>query len=237
MSLLRADKLGLVLGGRRILHKISFEILSSGGLSVIGPNGAGKSSLFLSLLGEHLYEGQVFFQGELLDPGVKPWKKTRLGIQMIPEGRGTFPSLTVEENLRLALTDESAKKYLDSSWSQFPWLWTRRAQKAGSLSGGEQQILALARALAPRPKLLLLDEPTQGLSPKAIELLLQTLKEIKSRGLSLLINEQNLAFAEALTERYLLLNQGSVVKQGNSSDLSGLNLFDFFGDTRDRGQN
>lgn len=205
-----------------ILDNVSLNIGQGEIAALIGANGAGKtttlrliSGLIRPTGGEILYEGKSIGQ-------ISPQKIVEGGIVQVPEGRRIFSTLTVEENLIMGAfsrKDNEAEKDLAEQYRQFPRLNERRKQKAGSLSGGEQQMLALGRALMARPKLMLLDEPTMGLSPLVSNLVADIIETINQRGVSVLLVEQNARMALQLAERGYVLETGKIVIEGLSSDL------------------
>ncbi|MGE3927940.1 MAG: ATP-binding cassette domain-containing protein [Lautropia sp.] len=201
---------------------ITFRASTGEFLVVVGPNGAGKSSLLGALAGCVDSDGSAILDGQQLH-GRSARNRARAGVALVPEGRrNLFPTMTVEENLLLGLRllpaaerPQMRGRLLD----MFGKLAERLKQVAGSLSGGEQQMLAIAVALARRPRALLLDEPSQGLAPKILEQLTQLIGGLRSLGLTLLLAEQNHRFAAGLADRYLALQGGEIVRQGDGCDL------------------
>jgi branched-chain amino acid transport system ATP-binding protein len=190
-------------------------------VAVLGPNGAGKTTTLRAVSGTVARRGEVVFAGKRLPRS--PERVARLGIAHVPEGRGTFAELTVEENLRLGaytrrngLADD-----LDRVFGFFPWMRMRRNQPAGTLSGGEQQMLALARALMGRPRLLLLDEPSLGLAPIVVRELFRIVRELNEKeNLSVLVVEQNAVLALESSSRAYVLEAGRVALEGASEELA-----------------
>ncbi|SDX84973.1 amino acid/amide ABC transporter ATP-binding protein 2, HAAT family (TC 3.A.1.4.-) [Acetomicrobium thermoterrenum DSM 13490] len=194
-------------------------------VSLLGANGAGKSTLLKGIMGiVPLQRGSISFLEK--DVSKKhPWKKAKMGIAYIPEGGRVFPDLTVEENLMLiaSLHKEAfdVKENLDLVYSLFPVLKERLQQKAGTLSGGERQMLAIGRALMSKPKLLLIDEVSMGLMPKLVSEVFNTLSLLKEYGISILLTEQNVPEALAISDRGYVLENGRITISGNSEELLG----------------
>ncbi len=191
-------------------------------VSIIGANGAGKSTLLKAVMGlVRINSGRIEFDGRYTD-GLRPHEVVSMGIAYVPEGRRLFPNMTVEENLRLSTPRKCPD--LDSRMEQvfglFPVLGQRRSQEAGTMSGGEQQMVAIGRALMARPKLLLLDEPSLGLSPLAYEKVLTAIMEINQKGVGIILAEQNYGSALEISRRCYVLENGHVAKAGRSSDLA-----------------
>ena len=207
-------------GPIRALHGVSLTVHEGETVAVLGANGAGKTTTLRAISNTVEREGQVRFAGKQLRGG--PESVARLGVAHVPEGRGTFPELTVWENLRLgaytrrgSLKDDFARVH-----SYFPWLEERRYQQAGTLSGGEQQMLALARAFMQRPRLLLLDEPSLGLAPLLVTEVFRIVKELnENEGMTVLVVEQNAHIALQLAQTAYVLEVGRVALSGPSADL------------------
>ena len=192
-------------------------------MTVIGANGAGKTTLFLTISGfVPATKGTIEYNGKNII-GMDSADIVRLGICQVPEGRQLFPMMTVKENLEMGAYLRSDKKAISQDLEQmyqlFPRLKERTKQQAGTLSGGEQQMLAIARGLMSNPKLLLLDEPSLGLSPVLIETLFEIIKEIKSRKITILLNEQNAAMALRLADRGYVLQLGNIMLEGTGNEL------------------
>jgi branched-chain amino acid transport system ATP-binding protein len=204
-------------GEVRALHGVSLEVKEGEVVSVLGPNGAGKTTTLRAVSGTVKTSGTITFQGKRV--GRSPEAAARAGIAHVPEGRGTFPELTVWENLRLgAYTTRRAA--FDRALAQFPWLAERRDQRAGTLSGGEQQMLALARALMSHPKLLLLDEPSLGLAPLVVRELFAIVRRLnEEEGLTVLVVEQNANVALDSSQRAYVLEAGRVALSGTATEL------------------
>ena len=210
--LLRADGIHAGYGKLEILHGVSLEVRPRELVSVIGPNGAGKSTAFKAIVGLlHPKSGRVLFDGKEVT-GLPPYEVLRLGLAYVPQGRIVFPQMTVLENLEMGAYIESdparVQEALERVAALFPILAERRRQKAGSMSGGEQQMVAVGRALMTTPKLILLDEPSLGLSPKFVTLIFDKLLEMKRAGYTLMVVEQNAAKALSVADRGYVLELG-----------------------------
>jgi branched-chain amino acid transport system ATP-binding protein len=206
-----------------VLHGISLRVDTGETVTLIGANGAGKTSCLRAVSGlVPLSAGEVWFDGARID-GVTPRRRVEMGLVHVPEGKRLFPRMTVRENLEMGafLRDDSAsvRSDLDSMFARFPILHARQKQHAGSLSGGEQQILAFARGLMARPRLLLVDEPSVGLSPIMVKELAKALRVIHQDGTAILLVEQNAAMALRLASRGYLLETGICVADGPTDEL------------------
>jgi branched-chain amino acid transport system ATP-binding protein len=215
MSLLRVEGLCAGYGGGDVLHDVNLHVEEGELVAVLGANGAGKTTLMRALSGLLPRRGRIDLRGREIT-GARPETIVRAGVAQVPQGRGTFADLTVEENLRAGALvrgrDRTIAADLDHWYTTYPRLRERRTQKAGLLSGGEQQMLAVARALMSRPALLLCDEPSLGLSPKLTEELFVSLREINAEGMAVLVVEQNAAVALRVADRAYLLELGSVAR-------------------------
>jgi branched-chain amino acid transport system ATP-binding protein len=202
---------------------VSFRISEGMIVSLIGANGAGKSSILRSLTGLVQPSGGDIRLGNVLLVGLAPYQIVRLGVAHVPEGRRLFPKMTVLENLKLGAYLQHNKAAVTSSldmvYAHFPILHQRGRQRAGSLSGGEQQMLAIARALMTRPKLLLLDEPSIGLSPIMTAEIGKIVQQINAQGVSIILVEQNAMLALTLAQYGYVLETGTLVMQGNAQEL------------------
>jgi branched-chain amino acid transport system ATP-binding protein len=211
--------LGVTYGGLHALSGVSLEIAAGEFITIVGPNGAGKTTLLKAISGVvPAGEGRILYQGRDLER-LRPAERAGLGIAHVPEGRRVFPSLTVMENLELGSYRRAARAAraatLDTVLRLFPILDTRRGQLAGSLSGGEQQMLALGRGLMAQPDLLLLDEPSQGLGPRVVEQIFETIDRIRrERRLTILLVEQRVVEALELCDRGYVLETGRVALEG-----------------------
>jgi branched-chain amino acid transport system ATP-binding protein len=222
-ALLELREVSAGYGPFRAIFDVSFSVPEQGAVALLGANGAGKSTIARVVTGLVPVEsGTLLFEGR--DIGrLKAWKITRLGIVHAPEGRSVFGSLTVEENLTLGLARSHGRKEvaqgLERAYAMFPRLGERRAQHAGTLSGGEQRMLSLARVLVDPPRLLVVDELSLGLAPKIIDELYATLRQVNEAGTALLIVEQYVARAVSLAQSVVVLQHGEVVYDGSVADL------------------
>jgi len=208
-------------GKVQVLWDISFEINEKEVVCLLGPNGAGKTTTLKVITGLlKPYRGEIFFKGINIK-GMPPFKISRLGISIVPEGRELFPYMSVEENLLIGLekVKDYKKERLEYVYNLFPILKERRKQVAKTLSGGEQQMLAIARALVSNPSLLILDEPSTGLAPKVVSKIFEKLAKLKEEGLTLLIVEQNVRLALEIADRAYLIENGRIVLSGRSQEL------------------
>jgi branched-chain amino acid transport system ATP-binding protein len=221
--LLEAVGLDAHYGWTKVLHGVSFAVEAGGITTILGANGAGKTTTLRAVCGMVRTAGEIRLEGRRIE-GTATEDVARLGVAHVPEGRGTFVGLTVEENLRLgayARRDRSrVAEDFDRAYRYFPVLRERRRQPAGTLSGGEQQMLAIARALMLRPRLLLLDEPSLGLAPLVVREIFRIVRAInRDDGVSVLLVEQNASIALGLADRAYLLETGRVVMSGPAADL------------------
>ncbi|QCI10726.1 ABC transporter ATP-binding protein [Pseudomonas putida] len=199
-----------------VLEGVSLKVGAGELVTLLGRNGAGKTTTLRSILGiVRPRQGQITFNGEAL-VGREIFDIARRGIALVPEHRGIFRQLSVEENLKIAVRKDS-RWQLEDVYGMFPRLKERRRNGGFALSGGEQQMLAIARALLNDPKLLILDEPTEGLAPVIVDELVKILRRIKGEGLSILLVEQNLMVCDALADRHYVLEQGRVAYQGSAA--------------------
>jgi branched-chain amino acid transport system ATP-binding protein len=210
-------------GGNQALYGLDFRLDDGNIVTLLGANGAGKTTTLRALCGTVRLSGEVRFDGKSLQ-GRATEDIVRLGIAHVPEGRGTFVRMTVEENLRLGAMvrrDRAAiSRDIEQVYAHFPRLKERRAQAAGTLSGGEQQMLAVGRALMLRPRLMLLDEPSFGLAPLIVEELFEILRRLnRELGVAMLIVEQNAALALDLADHAYLLETGNIVMAGPASEI------------------
>ncbi len=222
MSLLEVRDLRVAYGAIEAIKGISLEVEEGQVVTLIGTNGAGKTTTLRTLSGLlKPVAGEILFDGQRLD-ALKAHEIVTLGIAHAPEGRRIFPLMSVEENLALggySRKGESLVSDVNGVFERFPRLLERRAQKAGTLSGGEQQMLAIGRALMSRPRLLMLDEPSMGLSPIMIQLIFETIAELRDAGTTILLVEQNASAALSLADTGYVLETGRVVLSGVGSDL------------------
>jgi branched-chain amino acid transport system ATP-binding protein len=221
-TLLEVEGLTATYGQIRALHGVDLAVRDGQVVALLGPNGAGKTTTLRSICGMVRTSGRISFRGTDLT-GMATEKVTRLGIAHVPEGRGTFPGLTVAENLKLGAygrRDPDVRADIERWYEIFPRLADRREQPAGSLSGGEQQMLAVARALLSRPALLLLDEPSLGLAPLVVREVFEVLARIRAeQGTGMLLVEQNAALALELADAAYVLAAGRTVLSGPASEI------------------
>ncbi|WP_271628966.1 ABC transporter ATP-binding protein [Caldicellulosiruptor sp. DIB 104C] len=195
-----------------VLHGISLRVDKNSIVGIIGRNGVGKTTLLKTILGiVKIKKGEIWFEEKLIN-SLKPYERAELGIGYVPQGRGIFPQLTVAENL--LIMNKNVQSRIEEVFTLFPKLKVLINRKGGSLSGGEQQQLAIARALIKSPKLLILDEPTEGIQPSVVETIVCALYEIKKRGISVLVVEQNLDLLLEIGDYYYFLDSGHVVDEG-----------------------
>ena len=206
-------------GQSRVIWDVELDVEAGEVLALIGRNGVGKTTLLRTIVGVRpLLGGSIRFGGTELD-AMAPHKRARAGIGYVPQGRHIFPRLTVEENLRVGLAAGTGSAIPDMVWSLFPKLADLKTRRGGFLSGGEQQQLAIGRALAGKPRLLLLDEPSEGVQPNVVALIGQALRTARTElGLSVLVVEQSLDFAWALADGYAVMDRGRIVRTGSTSD-------------------
>jgi len=220
---LRVEALEAGYGKAQVLFGVDLEVVENELVALLGANGAGKTTLLRAISGlVRPWSGRVLLEGQDLR-GLSPAKRARMGLGHVPEGRQLFPLMTVEENLRLGaafLAPGKEKEGYQRVYALFPRLGERRRQLAGTLSGGEQQMLAIGRALMGFPKILLVDEPSLGLSPRLAEEVLLALKAVAKEGVGVLLVEQNVALTLDVAERGYVLEHGRVVLQGPASALA-----------------
>ena len=221
-EILRLDNVSASYRGLKALQGVSLAVGRGEIVAVVGANGAGKSTLLRTIAGQVAMAGAITFDGASL-ARVPPHQITRRGVGLVPEGRRLFPRLSVEDNLRLGAyakrgTDRFAP--LDQVFALFPRLGERLAQRAETLSGGEQQMLAIGRALMTQPRLLMLDEPSQGIAPKLVDDILAAVARIRDLGVTILLVEQRLAEALELADRAYVLQTGRVVMSGPAAEIA-----------------
>jgi branched-chain amino acid transport system ATP-binding protein len=219
--LLQVSDLAVAYGKIKALHGISLHVDQGEIVTLVGANGAGKTTLLQTISGlRRVSAGSVLFEGQeiVAMPG---HKRVGLGICQAPEGRGVFPGMTVEENLAMGAYSRGKPDPEDQErvFTLFPRLKERRSQAGGTLSGGEQQMLAIGRALMARPRLLLLDEPSMGLAPQVIQLIFRIIAEINEQGTTILLVEQNAAQALTIANRAYVLETGRISKTGTGAEL------------------
>ena len=220
--LLKAENLTASYGQIEVLHGISFEVFDNEIAVILGANGAGKTTTIRALSGMVETTGTITFKREDISQ-LESDAIVRKGVAHVPQGRGTFPELTVEDNLRVGAfirSDNEAQNDIQNCYDSYPVLFERRTQTAGSLSGGEQQMLAVSRALMSRPELLLLDEPSLGLAPQIVEALFERFLIMnKDHGTTMLIVEQNAQLALGMADRGYVLEAGEIVIEGAAESL------------------
>uniref|UniRef100_UPI0035C74A08 ABC transporter ATP-binding protein n=1 Tax=Serratia quinivorans TaxID=137545 RepID=UPI0035C74A08 len=220
--LLMVKQLKVSYGGIHAVKGIDFTVNSGEQVTLIGANGAGKTSSLRALTGLQPFEGEILFDGRSIR-GMPPHRLLQQGLVMIPEGRGIFARMTVLENLQLGAYSRrdkpAVRQDLEQVCSIFPRLRERLQQQAGLLSGGEQQMVAIGRALLSRPRLLVLDEPSMGLAPIVVEAIFEVIKSLSRDGVTLLLVEQNARLALASTDRAYVLDSGNLSHCGRSADL------------------
>jgi branched-chain amino acid transport system ATP-binding protein len=224
-ALLEAGKLEAFYGPSRVLFGVDFAVEERGITTILGANGAGKTTTLRSVCGMIRTAGEIRFEGQRID-GKSTESIVRRGIAHVPDGRGTFTGLTVEENLRLGAyprkDKEGVRRDFEGVYGHFPTLKGRRTQQAGTLSGGEQQMLAIARALMLSPRLLLLDEPSFGLAPLIVREIFRIMRMVNEKsGVSMLLVEQNASLALDLADHAYLLETGRVVMSGPTQQIKG----------------
>jgi branched-chain amino acid transport system ATP-binding protein len=218
--LLHIENLHAFYGKSHVLHGVQFDVAAGEIVALLGRNGSGRSTTAKAIMGMVECNGHVAWNGQNIQ-GRKPYEIAHLGIGYVPENRDIFPKLTVHQNLMLG--QKSAKQKgrwsFDDMYGMFPRLKERQHTEAGVLSGGEQQMLTLCRTLMGDPDLIIIDEPTEGLAPKIVELVGQYLQKLKERGISVLLIEQKLTIAMAISDRALVMGHGSIVFQGTPDSL------------------
>ena len=208
-------------GESYVIQGISLELREGEILTLLGRNGAGKSTTLRSIMGlEPPRRGQIFYRGEEITH-LKPFEIAQLGIGMVPEDRRIFTSLSVDENLNIAIQGQRKGRWdLQAVRELFPILYERRQHRGLQLSGGEQQILAIARALMGNPRLLILDEPCEGLAPIIIKLIAETIDAVSKEGVTIFLVEQNVEMTLKIAHRHYVIDQGKVIYTGSNEELS-----------------
>ena len=218
--MLRVDGLNHYYGGSHTLNDISFEIPAGSCTAVLGRNGVGKSTLLKALMGlERIRSGSIQFDGHDLTRA-PPYLRARRGMAYVPQGREIFPRLTVEENLYTGLAGQKMREIDPAIYEMFPVLQTMRRRRGGDLSGGQQQQLAIGRALLTQPRLLVLDEPTEGIQPSIIKDIERVIQKLAKRGdMAILLVEQYYDIARSLADQYIVMQRGAIVQRGRGADM------------------
>jgi branched-chain amino acid transport system ATP-binding protein len=218
--MLHIENLHAFYGKSHVLHGVQFGVGEGEIVALLGRNGSGRSTTAKSIMGMVESTGDVIWKGQHI-VGRKPYEIAHLGIGYVPENRDIFPKLTVHQNLMLGQKNARQKGRwgFDDMYGMFPRLRERQHTEAGVLSGGEQQMLTLCRTLMGDPELIIIDEPTEGLAPKIVELVAEYLKVLKSRGVSVLLIEQKLTIALSISDRALVMGHGSIVFEGTPQTL------------------
>jgi branched-chain amino acid transport system ATP-binding protein len=222
-ELLSVKKICAAYEGLQVLWDVTLRVSEKEKVSIVGPNGAGKSTLLKTIAGLlPPTDGEIWFKGNKIN-FFPPHERNRLGLSLVPEGRRLFPRMSVLENLEVGVSTQEAKDKIKDTFELifqlFPVLKERKNQLAGTLSGGEQQMLAIGRALMSRPKLLMLDEPSLGLAPIMVDKLYAAIENLAHEGISILLVEQHVERALFLSDRAYLLERGSIVREGRGRDL------------------
>jgi branched-chain amino acid transport system ATP-binding protein len=218
--MLKIQNLHAYYGKSHVLHGVSFEVGQGEIVALLGRNGSGRSTTAKAIMGLVDCEGSIEWKGQAIQ-GRKPFEVAHLGLGYVPENRDIFPKLTVHQNLLLGQkgSGKGARWGFDDMYAMFPRLKERQHTEAGVLSGGEQQMLTLCRTLMGDPDLIIIDEPTEGLAPKIVELVGEYLQKLKARGISVLLIEQKLTIAMAISDRALVMGHGSIVFEGTPDTL------------------
>lgn len=218
--MLSVENLHVSYGQSEVIHGLNFAVPQNETLAIMGRNGMGKTTLFKSLIGIlPSTEGSIKVDGADIT-GAESYARVESGVAYVPQGRMIFPTLTVEENIRTGMEVSGLKKVPDEIYGLFPVLKEMRKRKGGNLSGGQQQQLAIARALVTNPKVLLLDEPTEGIQPSIIKEIAHILNEIKKiREITIIVSEQVLSFTMAIADRVIVIDKGRFIHEDLREDL------------------
>ncbi len=218
--MLTIENLNAYYGKSHVLHGVNLSVGAGEIVALLGRNGSGRSTTAKAIMGLVECHGSIVWKDQQIQ-GRRTFEVAHLGIGYVPENRDIFPTLTVEQNLYLGQKDarKTGRWSLDDMYQLFPRLKERQHTEAGVMSGGEQQMLTLCRTLMGDPDLIIIDEPTEGLAPKIVELVAQYLKELKKRGVSVLLIEQKLTIAMAISDRALVMGHGSIVFDGTPQSL------------------
>jgi len=229
--MLKVEKLNQFYGSSQTLRNVSFEVPTGAVTALLGRNGVGKTTLLKCLMGAlPVASGSIALDGQEVST-LPPYARVRLGVGYVPQGREIFPRLTVEENLMMGLASRkngTAKDIPGEIYEMFPVLKTMRNRRGGDLSGGQQQQLAIGRALAMKPKVLILDEPTEGIQPSIIKDIERVIQALSDRGdMGILLVEQYYDFARELADNYVVLRRGEVLMSGAGADMETDNVRSF----------
>lgn len=218
--MLKIENLHAYYGKSHVLHGVSFDVQPGEIVALLGRNGSGRSTTAKAVMGLVECQGSIHWKGQQI-MGKKAYEVAHLGLGYVPENRDIFPTLTVHQNLLLGQkgSGKGSRWSFEDMYGMFPRLRERQHTEAGVLSGGEQQMLTLCRTLMGDPDLIIIDEPTEGLAPKIVELVGQYLQTLKTRGVSVLLIEQKLTIAMAISDRALVMGHGSIVFQGTPESL------------------
>ncbi len=221
-AMLKVSGLKVAYGGIQAVKGVSFEVAAGELVSLIGANGAGKTTTLKAITGtQAVADGEIQFMGRSIR-GQGPWDLVKQGLVMVPEGRGTFTRMTILENLQMGAfvrRDGEIAADIERVFARFPRLGERRSQLAGTMSGGEQQMLAMGRALMARPKVLLLDEPSMGLAPIMVDTIFEVIAEVHAQGTTVLLVEQNASRALGLGDRGYVMDSGEITMSGAGAEL------------------
>ena len=221
--LLKVSALQVAYGGIQAVKGVDFEVREGELVSLLGSNGAGKTTTMKAITGTlPIHAGDIEYMGKSIK-GQGPWDLVRQGLAMVPEGRGVFTRMTIVENLQMGayIRDDDAEiaRDIDKMFAIFPRLQERRAQLAGTMSGGEQQMLAMARALMSRPKVLLMDEPSMGLSPLMVDKIFEVVRDVYAQGVTVLLVEQNASRALSIANRGYVMESGLITMTGDAKTM------------------
>jgi branched-chain amino acid transport system ATP-binding protein len=221
--LLKVSALQVAYGGIQAVKGVDFDVREGELVSLIGSNGAGKTTTMKAITGTlPIHAGDIEYMGKSIK-GQGPWDLVRQGLAMVPEGRGVFTRMTIVENLQMGayIRDDDAEiaRDIDKMFAIFPRLQERRAQLAGTMSGGEQQMLAMARALMSRPKVLLMDEPSMGLSPLMVDKIFEVVRDVYAQGVTVLLVEQNASRALSIANRGYVMESGLITMTGDAKTM------------------
>lgn len=225
--MLEAKNLVVGYGESEVIHSIDMVLNDNEILGIMGRNGMGKSTLFKSLIGILKSKGEIIVDGQnIID--LPSFKRVRAGLAYVPQGRMIFSTLTVEDNIKVGLQTSKEKQIPPYIYELFPVLEEMKKRKGGNLSGGQQQQLAIARALVTEPKILLLDEPTEGIQPSIIKEMAQVLKKIRDmKGISIIVAEQVLSFALDACDRFVVMESGKMIHEANREDVDAEEIKSF----------